>query len=144
MTYTPKTQVSDMNVQTFLESIEDEQKRKDSFVLLDMFTEISWEKAKMWWTAIIWFWTYSYESKSWCAGDWMRTGFSPRKNALSVYIMPWYDMWMESLLEKLGKHKMGKSCLTIKKLSDIDLKILEKIIQKWLDIMNEKYPKLDT
>ena len=141
MVYTLKTQINDSDVNAFLNSIEDLQKKEDSFILLDMFSKISGEKPKMWWTSIIGFWLYSYVSKSRCVGDWMRTGFAPRKAGLSIYIMPWYDMGMEWLLEKLWKYKMWKSCLTIKKLSDIDLKVLEKIIKKGFDIMDEKYPK---
>ena len=140
MVYTPVTQINDDSVNDFLNNIEDLQKREDSFALLDLFSKISWEQAKMWWSAIVWFGSYSYASKS-CAGNWMRAGFSPRKNALSIYIMPWYNMWMESLLEKLWKHKMWKSCLTIKKLTDIDLGILGQVIQKGLDIMDKQYPK---
>jgi hypothetical protein len=94
----------------------------------------------MWGSSIIGFGIYSYEGKS-CKWEWMRTGFSPRKAGLSIYVMPWYDMGMEWFLEKLWRYKMGKSCLNIKKLSDIDLKVLEKIVKKWLDIMADKYPR---
>ena len=141
MVYIPKTQINNADVEGFLNTIEDEQKRKDSFKLLEMFTRISGQPPKMWWSSIVWFGSYHYKTAS-CVWDWMRTGFSPRKWGLSVYIMPWYEFdWMSQLLEKLGKHKRGKSCLNIKKLDDIDMKILEEIVKKGLEVMEEKYPE---
>lgn len=140
MAYELKTQLNDADVKAFINGIVDEQQKEDCLVLLDIFTSISGEDPKMWWETIVWFGTYSYTNSTWKEYTWMRTAFAPRKNALSVYIMPGYDMGMEGLVEKLGKYKAGKSCLNIKKLSDIDLKVLEKIIKKWLDIMANKYP----
>ena len=141
MVYTPKTQINDADVESFLVSVEDTQKREDSFKLLEMFTQVSWEPAKMWWSAIVWFGSYHYKTTS-CEWDWMRTGFSPRKGALSVYVMPGYNFnKMPELLDKLWKFKAGKSCLNIKKLEDINIDILEKIVKKWLEIMEEKYGK---
>ncbi len=141
MVYTPKTQINDADVKAFLDTIEDPIKREDSFKLLDMFTRVSGGPAKMWWSAIIGFGSYHYKTAS-CEWDWMRTGFSPRKWALSVYIMPgYYFDTMSELLEKLGKYKAGKSCLNIKKLEDIDMSVLEEIVKKGLEIMQEKYGK---
>ena len=141
MAYTPKTQVNNANVEAFLYTVEDIQKREDSFKLLDMFTRITGESAKMWWSAIIGFGSYHYKTAS-CEWDWMRTGFSPRKGALTVYIMPGYNFdKMSEYLDKLGKYKAGKSCLNIKKLEDINMKILEKIVKKGLEGMKEKYPE---
>ena len=140
MAYILKTQLTDENIENFLNTIEEKQKRDEAFILLDMFNRITKIPAKMRWTSIIGFGSYHYTYASGQTGDWMRTGFSPRKTSFSVYVMPGYNMWMESLLKKLGKHKMWKSCLTIKKLSDVDLKILEQIIQKGLDIMEGQYP----
>ncbi len=138
--YTPKTKVSDANVEKYLQVLEDETKRDEAFLLLDLFTKITGEEAKLWWDSIVGFWIYAYETKS-CKWEWMRTGFAARKAGFSIYIMPWYDMGMEGLLQDLGKHKMWKSCLTIKRLTDIDIRILEKIIKKWFEIMEQKYPR---
>lgn len=139
MIYTPKTQVNNANVKLFLKTIEDPQKQKQAFILLELFNKITWEKEKMWWSSIIGFGNYNYEWKS-CKWEWMRTGFAPRKAGFSIYIMPWYNMGMQDLLNKLWKYKLGKSCINIKKLDDIDLEILGKIIKKWLIIMEKEYP----
>lgn len=141
MSYELKTKLNDASVTKFLNTIEDTQKKEDSFKILDIFTEITWESAKMWWNSIIGFGTYHYKYASGQEGDWMRTGFSPRKTALTLYIMPGYQFdEMEDLLWKLGKYKTGKSCLYIKKLSDIDLKVLKQIIEWGWNDMKKKYP----
>lgn len=140
--YKLKTKLNNASVTKFLNTIEDTQKREDSFKVLDIFTHITWEQAKMWWASIIGFGTYHYKYASGQEWDWMRTGFSPRKNALTLYIMPGYQFEeMGALLSKLGKYKTGKSCLYIKKLSDIDLKALEQIIQWAWDDMKRRYPE---
>jgi len=140
MVYELKTQINDASVKDFLNTIEDEQKKEDSFKLLDIFTRVSGEEAKMWWSAIIGFGTYSYTNSTWKDYTWMRTGFSPRKAALSLYIMPGYNFEnMQELLWKLWKYKAGRSCLSIKKLSDIDMEVLEEIIVLGLKEMKEKY-----
>ena len=141
MVYEPKTKVNNVDVGEFLNAVEDIQKREDSSKLLDMFTRITGEPAKMWGSSIVGFGSYHYKTAS-CEGDWMRTGFSPRKWALSIYVMPGYAFdKMPEYLDKLWKFKAGKSCLNIKKLEDIDMNILEKIVKKWLEIMEEKYPE---
>jgi len=142
MVYKIKTQISNDNVRNFLETIKDTEKREDALILLEIFERISGYKAKMWWKTIIGFGTYHYQSKSGCEWDWMRTGFAPRAAGFSVYIMPWYELWnISELMDKLWKYKSWKSCLNIKKLSDIDIWILEKIIKAWLDDMKERYPE---
>lgn len=140
MVYKIKTKVQDTNVSDFLNSIEDSQKREDSFQLLEIFTKLSWEEAKIWWDAIVGFWTYHYKYASGQEWDWMRTWFSPRKTGLSIYIMPGYNFnEIQNLLDKLGTFKNGKSCLSIKKLTDINIQILEKIIQFGLDEMKKMH-----
>lgn len=141
MSYELKTKLNDTNPINFINSIEDEVKRTDSHTLLKLFEKVSGEKWRMWGENIIGFWDYSYTNSTGKEFNWMRTGFSPRKANLSLYIMPGYQFEkMTHLLEKLWKHKTSKwSCLYIKKLSDIDLKVLEEIIQFSLDIMKEKY-----
>jgi hypothetical protein len=142
MPYELKTKVNDESVEKFLASISEEQKREDSLTLLDIFCKITKEEPKMWGSSIIGFGTYTYTYSNKKQMDWMRTGFSPRKNALTIYIMLGYSFdGMQSLLEKLGKHSLGKSCLYIKKLSDINIPVLEKIIQQGLGYMEKTYGK---
>jgi len=142
MTYELKTKINDADVKKFLDTIEDDQKKEDSLRVLEIFERISGYKAKMWWSNIVWFGTYTYKYASGQTWDWMRTWFAPRAWGLSLYIMPWYEFWnMKELMSKLWKHKAWRSCINIKKLSDIDLKVLEKIIKAWLDDMKEKYPE---
>lgn len=143
MSYELKTKLNDASVIDFINSIEDETKRNDSLTLLEVFENVTWEKGRMWWENIIGFGDYTYSNSTWKQFNWMRTGFSPRKANLSLYIMPGYQFdKMTNLLEKLGKHKTSKgSCLYIKKLSDIDLKVLQEVIKFSLNIMEEKYGK---
>lgn len=141
MVYELKTQLTDASVREFINAIEDETKREDCLKLLDMFTRVTGEQPKMWWSAIIGFGTYHYKYASGQEWDWMRTGFWPRKTGLSVYIMPGYDFDnMQELLWKLGKFKNGKSCLNIKRLEDIDIQVLEQMVIKGLDTMKKMYP----
>ncbi len=93
----------------------------------------------MWGSSIIGFGEYHYTYPSGQTGDWMATGFSPRKNALTIYIMPGYADY-GALLKKLGPHKLGKSCLYIKRLSDIDTTILEKLVKRGITDLKKKYP----
>lgn len=134
-----KTQKTDASVEDFINEVEDKQKRKDSFELLKVFEEITGEKAAIWGTSIIGFGEYHYKSdRSRCEGDWPITGFSPRKGNLTIYIMPGFGDYQEDL-KKLGKNKTGSSCLYIKRLSDIDLKILKKMIKDSVKVMKERY-----
>lgn len=142
MVYELKTKINDASVIAFLESIEDEEKKESCFKLLEIFTNISWHEWKMWWKSIVWFWTYTYKYASWQTWDWMRTWFAPRVGGISLYIMPGYEFWnMQELMENLWKYKAWKSCLNIKKLSDIDLKVLREIIKAGLEDMKERYPE---
>ena len=94
--------------------------------------KLTGEKPYMWGKNIIGFVPFLYESKSGCKGEWFKIGFSPRKTALTCYLG--YDCIADTeLLDKLGKHKTGKACLYVKKLSDVDIEVLKKIFQKGLD-----------
>lgn len=129
-----KTTVSDANVEDFIATVENEQKRKDSLDLLAMFKKITGEEPKMWGTSIIGFGMYHYKSeRSSQEGDWPLTGFSPRKQSLTLYVMPGFGN-MDKLLAQLGKHKVSKSCLYINKLADVDTAVLEKIIARGYEI----------
>ncbi len=136
-----KTQKTNASVEDFINTVEDEKKRADAQTLVQIFTKITGEKPAMWGTSIIGFGSYHYKSeRSRQEGDWPRTGFSPRKANLSIYIMPGFGDYQD-LLAKLGKHKTSVSCLYVKRLEDIDLKILEKIITKSFDEMQRQYPE---
>lgn len=135
---TIKTLVNDADVDDFINNVADETKKNDSFALLEMFTRITGEKAKMWGPSIIGFGQYHYKSeRSSQEGDWMLTGFSPRKQNLTLYIMPGFKDY-KNLLDKLGKHKTSVGCLYINKLADIDLTVLSKLInQSYLDMKDQ-------
>lgn len=135
-----KTQATSQDVVEYLNTIEDDQKREDAFKVKDLMTRLSGHPAKMWGSSIIGFGTYHYKYASGREGDFLRVGFAPRKANLVLYIMSGFSTY-ESLLEELGKHKTGKSCLYIKRLSDIDDSILEEIITQSLAYMAEKYPE---
>src|SRR5215211_2947055 len=115
---TLKTQVNDASVTDFLNAVLDEKKRQDSFALLELFQRITGEQPKMWGTSIVGFGSYHYKSeRSRQEGDWLITGFSPRKQALTLYLGTNLEA-LYSLLDKLGKHTTGKGCLYIKRLTD--------------------------
>ncbi len=136
---TIKTIVNDGSVEGFINAVPDEVKKQDSFALLGMFTKITGEQPKMWGSSIIGFGQYHYKSeRSKQEGDWPLTGFSPRKQNLTIYVMPGFKDYQD-LLKDLGKHKTSVGCLYIKKLTDIDLKILEKLIKKSYLEMKEKH-----
>lgn len=122
-----KTVPNDLSVTDFLDSVEDEQKRQDSYALLETMKRLSGAEPVMWGSSIIGFGNYRYRYKSGREGDWFLTGFSPRKNALTLYLMGGLNQQAE-LLEKLGKYKRGKGCLYIKKLSEVDTSVLEEMI----------------
>jgi hypothetical protein len=134
-----KTKVNDGNVEDFVNAVPDEVKRQDSFRLLELFKEVTGKQPKMWGSSIIGFGQYHYKSeRSTQEGDWPLTGFSPRKQNLTLYIMPGFDKYKD-LLDKLGKHKTSKGCLYINKLSDVDLTVLEKIIDRCYQDMKKQY-----
>lgn len=132
-----KTLANDASVTEFINTVEDETKRKDSHTLLNMFSRITGETAKMWGTSIIGFGMYHYKSdRSTQEGDWPLVAFSPRKQNLTLYLMPGSEKY-EALLSVLGKHKTSKACLYINKLSDVDTDILEKLIlHSYEDMVN--------
>ncbi len=134
-----KTRKNNGSVTAFLESVSNEEKRKDSFAILKIFKKITKQKPIMWGSSIVGFGQYHYKSeRSRQEGDWMMVGFSPRKNALTLYLMFGLDENNE-LLAKLGKHKRSVGCLYINKLSDIDIKVLEKLIDKSYKLVKNKY-----
>ena len=123
-----KTKPNKASVNKFINSIEDPIKREDSKTLLSLMSEVTGDKPTMWGDSIVGFGSYHYKYASGREGDWFQTGFSPRKQSLTLYIMSGFNN--KSALEKLGKCSTGKSCLYIKKLSDVDLELLKKLITK--------------
>lgn len=123
-----KTKVTDADVMDFLNSIDNDKKRQDGLKLLEVFTRLTGEKPKMWGNSIVGFGQYHYKSeKSRQEGDWMLTGFSPRKQALTLYLMLGHGDY-SVFLKRLGKHKIGMGCLYINKLEDVDEAVLEELI----------------
>ncbi len=135
-----KTQVNDASVIDFINSVEFEQRRMDSLELLRIFAEETGEQPKMWGDSIVGYGKYHYESqRSAQKGDWMMTGFSPRKQYISIYIIPGFTQY-DDIMSDLGKFKTSVSCLYVKKLSDIDETKLRKLIKAAFDHMKSKYP----
>jgi len=124
-----KTQRNDGSVEDFLNSVSDEKKRQDSFAILELMREVTGEEPKMWGASIVGFGSYRYRYATGREGDWFLTGFSPRKQNLTLYIMAGFRRY-EELLASLGKYKTGKACLYIKKLADIDLGVLRELVRQ--------------
>lgn len=122
-----KTTENASSVEDFINAVDSEQKREDSFILLKMMQKISKEEAKMWGASIIGFGKLRIVSPSGREVEWFKVGFSPRKANLTIYLMNLKIH--EASLAKLGKHKLGGGCLYINKLTDIDVKILEEMIR---------------
>jgi len=135
-----KTKQNSANVSEFINLFADsEQKRKDSFELLKLMQGFTGYEPKMWGSSIIGFGSYHYKSeKSRQEGDWPLIGFSPRKAAISLYVYTGAKEH-EYLLKDLGKFKMGKACIYIKKLSDINHDVLRKIMKETIDYLQTKY-----
>ncbi len=133
-----KTKPEIASVTEFIDAVADERKRQDSLTLLELITSITKESPVMWGSSIIGFGRYDYHYPSGHSGEAPLVGFSPREAAISLYIMPGFTDY-ESLMTKLGKHKTGKSCLYIKKLSDIDLDVLKQLIAESFSYMKEKH-----
>ena len=123
-----KTKPTNQSVEEFLNKIPESERRADCFAVAKIMEEITGEKPKMWGPSIVGFGTYHYKYASGREGDWLLTGFSPRKKDLTLYIMMGFEKHGE-LMEKLGQHGTGKSCLYIKRLSDIDVPTLKKLIK---------------
>ena len=129
----PKTQKTKASVAAFIAAVEDETRRKDAKTVDKMMREISGEKPAMWGPTIIGYGEYDGPT-----GKWPRMGFSPRKANLVLYLMDGYDK--EPLMKQLGKHKTGRSCLYINRLSDVDEGVLRKIATNGWKAMAKKYP----
>ncbi len=135
-----KTTVTDSDVRTFLDAVSPEQKREDAYRIMEIMEELTGEEGKMWGASIIGYGSYHYKYDSGREGDAPRVGFSPRKAKHSMYIMSGFSNY-EDILARLGKFKIGKSCLYVNKLADIDEEVLKELIAASLAFMKEKYPE---
>lgn len=124
-----KTQKTGASVKDFINSVEIKRRREDGFTLLELMKEVTGEDPEMWGPSIIGFGDYHYRYESGREGDFFLTGFSPRKQSLSLYIMAGFEEY-DSLLASLGKHRKGASCLYINKLADVDMGVLRELIEK--------------
>ena len=133
-----KTTPTDAGVSAFLAAIEDDQRREDCRTLLALMGRITGKPAVMWGASIVGFDTYHYRYESGREGDWAVTGFSPRKGDISVYLTA-ASPEQDDLLARLGRHKMGKACLYIRRLADIDLAVLEQLITASVAEVRRRY-----
>jgi len=124
-----KTKRNQGDVEAFLNSVENDKKRQDSFTILELMKQVTGKQPEMWGDSIVGFGSYHYKYASGREGDWFVTGFSPRKQNLTLYVMAGFDEY-DQLLDKLGKHSIGKSCLYIKKIEDVDMDVLKELVQK--------------
>ena len=124
-----KTQRNDGDVMAYLESVKNKRRREDSLVVKALMEEVTGEPAEMWGSSIIGFGSYRYRYESGREGEFMLSGFAPRVQSLTLYIMGGHERY-EALFARLGKHRTGKSCLYINKLDDVDLDVLREIISE--------------
>jgi hypothetical protein len=138
------TRPSGKSVEAFLAGVEDEKRRADAQVFLDLMGKITGENPRMWGDSIVGFGSYHYRYETGHEGDTCLTGFSPRKSEFSLYLTGTYFPGMEAKREKLlatlGKHRMGKACLYVKRVSDIDLRVLEQLIAMSVEALKQRYP----
>ena len=132
-----KTKPTNKSVNAFINSV-DAKRQADCRLILKLMRTITGKKPRMWGTSIIGFGAYHYKYKSGREGDWFVTGFSPRKQNLTIYIMPGFSNYAD-LLAKLGKYKTSVSCLYVKKLEDVDINVLKKLITKSVQEMAKLY-----
>ena len=133
-----KTKPTPVKVSEFIVGIEDPVKRADCRELMKLMSGITGNRAKMWGSSIVGYGKYHYKYESGREGDFFLTGFSPRKQALSIYIISGFNI-NPKLMEKLGKYKTGKSCLYVKKLDDLDRSVLAQLVEESVAYMRKKY-----
>ena len=134
-----KTQPTTVDVDAFLSAVEPERRREDGQALNTLFKRVTGWAPVMWGPSMIGYGSYHYRYDSGREGMSLATGFSPRKSNLSIYIMPGYADY-SAILDRLGKHKTGKSCLYVNRLSDVDLDVLAELIQAGLNDLGRKWP----
>jgi len=140
--YEAKTKPTKVSFTDYLAGIEDPQRREDCRELADLMTRVTGCEPRMWGTSIVGFDEYHYKYASGHEGDACVVGFSSRKGDISVYLLPGYESEeVKELLAQLGKHKIGKACLYVKRLSDVQLPVLEKLVSNSVTETKRRYPK---
>jgi len=134
-----KTKPTEISVNSFIQTVTDDQVRADCNAIIELMENASGEKPTMWGPAIVGFGKYTYKHESGRTGEICLTGFSPRKANITLYVLAGFQGQAE-LLEQLGKHKTGKGCLYIKKLSDINIDVLKNLVKGSIKFLKEKYP----
>ena len=133
-----KTKKNNASVSEFLDSVSDPVQRQDSYTILKMMEQITGEQPVMWGSSIVGFGNIRYHYSTGQGGDWMLIGFSPRKQNLTLYLMGGFEK-VEELLSRLGKHKTGKGCLYIKRLSEVDLNVLQDLVVQSVQLTRAFY-----
>ncbi|MFN2148888.1 MAG: DUF1801 domain-containing protein [Anaerolineales bacterium] len=136
-----KTQRNDASVEAFLRTVESEKKRADCFEILNLMGEVTGEEPAMWGDSIVGFGSYHYKYASGREGEWFLTGFSPRAQNLTLYIMAGFDEYAP-LLERLGTYRIGKSCLYIKDLEAVDRDVLRELVARSVEHMRRSHAGL--
>lgn len=134
-----KTKATEQSVDAFIESLPDEKVRQDCYALITLMKKVTGSEPKLWGGSIVGFGNYHYKYESGHEGDSCLTGFSPRKQNITLYAMLDSNE-REELLNKLGKHKAGKGCVYIKRLDDVDVTILEKLLKRSVEYLRKLYP----
>jgi len=134
-----KTKPTEAGVEAYLDAIADETRRQDCHELARLMTRVSGHQPKMWGPSTVGFGSYHYKYESGREGDFCLSGFASRKRDISIYLMAYFD-GHDKFLEQLGKHKMGKSCLSVRKLSDVRLDVLEQLVAGSIAATKRRYP----
>ena len=133
-----KTTANKLSVKAFVDAIEDSQKRKDCRALMKTMSRLTGNRAKMWGASIVGYGSYHYRYASGREGDFFLMGFSPRKQALTIYVVAGFSHFPK-LMKQLGKYKTGKSCLYVKRLDDVDPDVLEELLAQSRDYLRRTY-----
>ena len=133
----PKTQKNEASVEDFIDSVDNDRRRRDAHTVNEMMTRLSGEQPAMWGASIVGFGEYTYKPRGSSDRTWMKIGFSPRKQSMVLYIMDGFDDY-DRLLTTLGPHSTGKSCLYIKDVDAVDQGVLEELIRRSLEVVSER------
>jgi hypothetical protein len=133
-----KTRPTEQSVESFLNAVPDATRRRDCLTVLEIMRRVTGEQPRMWGPGMVGFGSYHYRYESGREGDWFLAGFSPRKNDLTIYIVAGFDRF-EALMDRLGKYRIGKSCLYVKRLDDVDLGVLEELVSVSVTHVREVY-----
>jgi len=133
-----KTKATEQSVTSFLDAVADDARRRDGYAVLELMKEITGEEPKMWGPTMVGFGSYHYKYESGLEGDMFVVGFSPRKANLTLYIVAGFTRY-DALMQKLGKHKTGKSCLYVNKLADLDQAVLRELVEQSVAYVRQKY-----